>query len=60
LKLIHKKIISVGSGYFASLPFFFIELGPILDSIILCIFFIGFYYLCDKIFEKLEKKSDEK
>ncbi|RLD10439.1 MAG: hypothetical protein DRI44_06090 [Chlamydiae bacterium] len=56
MNLIVKKIISVVSGYFASLPFFFVNINPIVDSLILMVFFIAYYALIDYILEKIEQK----
>jgi len=58
MKLIIKKMISVISGYFVSLPIFYSYiyqiLSPIIQATILCIFFIIYYYICDKIIKYIE------
>ena len=61
MKKITKKVISVVSGYFASIPIFYSDfyrvLSPVIQATILCIFFIFYYYLIDRIFDRIEKRG---
>jgi len=55
MKLIYKKIINVVSGYFASLPFFYVKFNnALLQSLTLCVFFIFYYYILDKLLYFIE------
>ncbi|MHC1591741.1 MAG: hypothetical protein ACXQS8_06630 [Candidatus Helarchaeales archaeon] len=59
MRSIFRKIISVVSGYFVSLPFFYVNINPVVDSLILCIFFIFYYWLVDKIIDLVERKLND-
>jgi len=56
MKLIYKKILGVVSGYFASLWAFFLNINPFFDALVLCLFFIVYYYFFDKLIEYFELK----
>ena len=60
MKLILKKAISVVSGWLVSIPFFYLPINGILLSTILCIFFIFYYTLLDKLFQKIENLKNKK
>lgn len=60
LKLIYKKAISVISGWFESLPIlYYFSQNYILNSIVLCVNFIIYYYVLDKLFQYIEKKWEK-
>jgi len=60
MRLLLKKAISVVSGWFVSIPFFYLPIPGILQSALLCVFFIFYYALFDKIFQKIEEKGGDK